>query len=361
MDERSYWLGFSAAYGIGPARFSRLLKQFGSAKDAWNASLTDLSVIGEKTALQFDKFRNDFSIPEYEKKLKEQKVGYLTLLDSEYPKDLKKIKNPPFVLYGKGQYRNLPTEKVIAIVGTRKITEYGRMVTELLTRELVEAGCSIVSGLALGVDGVAHKAALDSGGTTVAVLGCGVDCCYPLENTHIYNNILKSNGAIISEYPLGATPTKGSFPSRNRIIAGLSLGVLVTEGALDSGSLITAKDAFENKRKVFAVPGPINSSLSNGPYKLIQQGGKLVTGARDIIDELGINHSEFRKAKGIRSGDTKEEQKIIDLLKDQDLHFDELVRMTRMDVSYIGSILSVMEMKGFIKSVGTGSFSLNIS
>lgn len=382
MDEKSYWLGFSMFMGIGPKKFEQLLSYFGSAKDAWHASLIDLkaSGIGNKISDDFVVFRKNFSIESYEALLHSKGVSYIIVDEEAYPKRLAEITKPPFILYVKGNANvvsfssehsesrssyEIATEfsaapptggsartihPTIAIVGTRKITAYGRQVTELFTQELVDAGCIIVSGLALGVDAVAHKATLDAGGKTIAVLGCGVDCCYPSTNSRLYHEIIEKGGAIISEYGLGVPPNQGSFPSRNRIIAGLSQGVLVTEGAVDSGSLITAKDAFENNLPVFAVPGPITSTLSKGPYELIQKGGKLVTSGKEILDELGIG-AKVQKRKGAEvKGDTPEEQKIIDLLAEQDMHFDEIVKKTEIKSSEIGGILSLMELKGMVRS-----------
>jgi DNA processing protein len=364
MDERLYWLGFAVFSGIGPGRFHKLLTYFGSAKDAWTASLSDLqkSKIGDRLAEEFLDFRTKFSPDQYEETLKKKNVSYFLLSDPEYPQLLKQIKNPPFVLFVRGKFRfdAAENQQTIGIVGTRKITEYGKQVTEMLTHELVGAGCVIVSGLALGVDAVAHQTTLDSSGRTVAVLGCGVDCCYPRENQAIYNSILEKGGAIVSEYGLGVLPSKGSFPSRNRLIAGMSLGVLVTEGAAQSGSLITANDALKNDRKVFAVPGPINSSLSSGPSHLIQQGAKLVTSAKDILEELQIDTQvQTDKATKKIKGETEEEQKIIDLLQGEGLHFDELVRRTRIDSSQLGGVLSLLEMKGIIKGLDAGFFCLD--
>jgi len=232
-------------------------------------------------------------------------------------------------------------------------------VTGLLVSDLVRSGCVVVSGLAMGVDATAHQSTIAAGGKTVAVLGSGVDVCTPEENSPLYQRILETGGAIVSEYPLGTMPNKGSFPARNRIIAGLSLGVLVTEGAEDSGSLITANDAFATNRKVFAVPGPITSSVSKGPIVLITKGAKMVTQVADIINELGIKNQasrEFNKKK-IR-GLSKEEQKIIELLQDQKLHFDELLKRTGFIPSHVGTLLSLMEVKGLIRSFDSGFFGL---
>ncbi|HUQ85751.1 MAG TPA: DNA-processing protein DprA [Candidatus Limnocylindrales bacterium] len=372
MSERSYWLGFSSFSGIGPSKFTKLLSEFGTAKNTWDASFSDLEkVLGKAWTPKFTEFRNKFSIPDYEAKLKKARVSFLILTDENYPKLLSKIKKPPFVLYYKGNIEILrcaQNDKSIAIVGTRRITEYGKQVTQDLTSDLVNNGFVIVSGLALGVDAAAHKTTIINKGKTIAVLGCGVDCCYPRENQNIYNIILENGGAIVSEYPLGEAPSKGSFPSRNRIISGLSQGVLVTEGAADSGALYTAADAFENGRPVFAVPGPITSSLSKGPHGLISKGAKLISGSEEIIQELGLEknindtkgttHSASSGRASIK-GSTREEQMIIDLLENESRHFDEIVKLSKIKSSRLGGILSVMEMKGLIRSHEAGVFNLS--
>jgi DNA processing protein len=333
----------------------------------------------------------------------------LTLKDENYPQLLKEIKNPPFVLYGRGNREILSdsfcslndslkpdgntrvaqeratnntavklnysgmrrtvksafrektrldnySSNTIAIVGARKTTQYGREVTKLLASELALAGFTIVSGLALGVDAVSHMTALENSGKTIAVLGCGVDCCNPGENQNIYDEILKSGNCIVSEFPLGMRPTLWSFPARNRIIAGLSQAVLVTEGAEDSGSLITAEFALKFSRQVFAVPGPITSSMSKEPYKLISRGAKLVTTADDILKELKAQNSNVKTKTQIskRKGETKEEDLIIKLLENEPLHFDEIVRRTKLKSSNLSSILSMMEIKGLINSASGG-------
>ena len=240
--------------------------------------------------------------------------------------------------------------------------------TEDLTADLVNNGFVIVSGLALGVDASAHKTTIENKGKTIAVLGCGVDCCYPRENEAIYNSILESGGAIVSEYPLSQEPSKGSFPSRNRIIAGLSQAVIVTEGAADSGALYTADEAFALNRPVFAVPGPITSSLSKGPHGLISKGGKLISGAEDVLRELRSKNYELGNDSRsnplsprplLPKGDTKEEQKVINVLQNESVHFDEIVKRTKIESSKLGGILSIMEMKGMVRSEEAGFFCLN--
>lgn len=367
MDERLYWLGFSVFPGIGPRRFKTLLKRFGSAKETWKVTGPGLvkAGLGEKLVSRFEKFRREFSLEGYANKLKEKKVWFLTLDDEEYPKQLQEIPNPPFVLYVKGSLPEqsiLGVEPLIAVVGTRKITNYGREVTEFLVRDLVSAGFAIVSGLAIGIDSVAHSTAVENDGKTIAVLGCGVDCCTPATNQHLYNSIVDSGGLILSEFPLSQIPTKGSFPSRNRIIAGLSAGVLVTEGAEDSGSLITADYAFKFGRKVFAVPGPITSSLSRGPHKLLERGARLVTSGEDILKELQISNNKLQINTKVQSSKkqkgTREERRILEILENEELHIDEIVRRSGWDIAKISSLLSLMEIKGMLRDVGGGTFIL---
>ena len=335
-----------------------LYEYFGSAKKAWEASQNELLKInlGQKLTLKFLKFRGVFDIDKYLEKLKELKIEVLTWEDEGHPKLLREIPTAPPVLYVKGKI-TVEDNKALAVVGTRKVTPYGRQVTQVLTRDLVDQGLTIVSGMARGVDSIAHQAALDAGGRTIAVLGCGVDLVYPPENKELYQKI-SENGAVVSEVPLGKYVRRGIFPARNRIISGLSLGILVTEGACDSGSLITASYAGEQGREVFAVPGPITSPLSHGPANLIKKGAKLVYNVKDILDELNIGY----RGKGIRDsqikGETKEEEKIIEILKNGNLHIDEIIRKTGWGTSKVSGILSLMEVKGMIKNFGGMSYGL---
>lgn len=351
MKERQYYLAFAAFPGIGPKTFAKLLSYFGSAKEAWSAPLAVWreAGLGEVLPRKFEAFRKTFSVEAYSLELQRKSIWFVTLEDEAYPERLKNSVNPPYVLFGKGDRDAFSAEKTIGIVGTRKITAYGRDVTELLARDLVSSGFVIISGLALGVDAVAHAMAIADGGKTVAVLGSGVDVCHPSTNQSLYNSILQKDGAVVSEYPPGTVPTRGSFPSRNRIIAGLSEAIIVTEGAEDSGALITASDAFASGRKVFAVPGPITSSLSKGPLKLLQKGATLVTSTEDILQELGIENHESRKKKQAIRGETEEEQKIIEYLQHEPMSVDELIKKTGFDPASVGMLLSMMEVKGMIR------------
>lgn len=352
--------------GIGPVRFKLLYDYFGSAKAAWEAPLTELKKIrlGEKLSEEFDHFRKTFQLNDYLQQLEKLHVAVLLLSDPKYPKLLKETSDAPFLLYVKGRRTDKPLnlDKTIAVVGTRKVSRYGVEVTQKIVSDLVAYGFTIVSGMAYGVDAVAHQAALDAGGKTIAVLGCGIDIIAPPSNARLYRTIGEGGGgAIVSEMPLGLRPTKGLFPARNRIISGLSLGVLVTEGADDSGALITARNAAEQGREVFAVPGPITSSYSRGPAKLIKQGAKLVENVEDILEELGIsNSSKSGKASCLARtrGETKEEQKILDCLLRERKHIDEIVREIHLTISETAATLTVLEMKGVIKDYGEKVYGL---
>lgn len=357
MNERLYYLGFSVFPGIGYARFQKLLKKFQTAEQAWHAPVGLLieSGIPKALSVEFDTFRKTISLTDYEQDLKQKKIEYITLTDSLFPQKLKDLNRVPFVLYTKGN-QELLSDDSFAVVGTRMVTVYGREVTRMFTSVLVEKGLVIVSGLALGVDACAHETALNLSGKTIAVLGCGVDCPTPLENAKLYENILAKKGLIVSDIPPSVGPNKGSFLARNRIIAGLSLGVLVTEGAEDSGALTTAEYGFQLKRPVFAVPGPITSSLSKGPYKLISKGARLVINPQEIIESITSNRAgSIKSEKSIKSikGFTKEEKMILNFLEKEAMHFDELVRKTGIPSSKLGSLLTLMEVKGILKNAGS--------
>ncbi len=362
MKEREYYLGFSNFSGIGPIKFEKLLKHFGSSENAWKASGADLEKI-LKTSLtaKFEVFRKEYDAENYLKQLEKQKIKFICLTDKEYPPLLKNIPNPPIVLYLKGNAKILRfaqnDNRAVGIVGTRHITSYGREITEMFASELAVAGLVIVSGMAYGVDGVAHKSTIGAGGKTIAVLGNGVDQAYPRENQKLYEEILDSGGLIVSEYPPGTPPSVGSFPARNRIVAGMSDAILVTEGASDSGSLITANFGLEFGRKVFAVPGPITSSLSAAPLRLIEKGAKLVVSPDDLTRDLGLKINDLKKNEKKFAGLNNDEKKIVEMIENESLSFDEIVRRLKIDSSKAGSLLSVMEMKGIIKNSG-GAFSL---
>ena len=320
----NYSLAFSVS-PLGPKRFQAILNKFPSLEDALHATQKEYQEIGivGLTFKKFDEFRKKFDINDYEKTLQKAGVTFIGFTEPLYPKKLKELENPPIGLFCLGNVLLLKNKSCIAIVGTRKITEYGKSVTEQIAGDLSKNGMCIISGLALGVDGISHRVTLENRGATIAVLACGVDCCTPSENYSLYKRILDDNGLIVSEYPLSQPPNKGTFLARNRIVAALSDGVLVTEASSDSGSLVTAEWGLRLNKKVFAVPGPINSAMAQGSLMLLKQGAKLVTEAEDIFQALSIQKKVIRNTtvyKNLKS----EEKKIIALLENEEMTVDEL-------------------------------------
>lgn len=356
MSDKAYLVALNLAPGIGSSRLKILLKHFKRAEKVWKTESKILrEILGENVFEKFDNFRQK---TEPEKKIAEiesKGIKMVTVFEKSYPKRLKQIFDPPTVLYIKGSL--VVDEQALAVVGTRKITSYGKEVTKLLVSQLADAPLTIVSGLARGVDSLAHETALSVGLRTIAVLGSGVDIVYPPENKKLASEIEK-NGALIAEVPPGTAPSRGYFPARNRIISGLSLGVLVTEAGTESGSLITASQALEQNREVFAVPGPIYSQLSSGPSELIKQGAKLVTSAKDILEELNFS-SEFReqKVKSIK-GENEQENLILGLLSNEAKHVDQLSREAKVSSSNLTSLLLGLELRGLVQNLGNGNYGL---
>ncbi len=357
-NKLAYYVALSAAPGIGPARFQLLLKFYQTPEKVWNLPNKEAaSILGEKLGETFLRFRDETNPENLLSDIEKRGIRVISLDDNNYPKLLKNIDLAPTILYVKGTV--FPNEaRVLAVVGSRKVTNYGKEVTESLVSQLAGAGFTIVSGLARGVDSLAHQAALKAGTRTIAVLGGGLSRIYPAENEKLASEI-ERNGAVISEYLPQQPSVPGNFPARNRIISGLSLGVLVTEAAEDSGSLITAGFAAEQGREVFAVPGPIHSRLTKGPASLIKEGAKLVMSAQDILEELNlelrVNNEKFEKDV---KGDSKEEQTVIDLLVGGSAHIDEIIRKTDWEAKKVSSLLSMLEIKKKIKHLGSGNYSL---
>ena len=275
----------------------------------------------------------------------------ISINDQKYPKILKEIYSPPKVLYFLGNPEILEGIN-LAVVGTRKPTAYGRQATFEIVRGLAQNGLTIVSGLALGIDALAHQACLEAGGKTIAVLGSGLDVIYPRANYFLSQKILKNNGCIISEYPAGTEPQKYHFPQRNRIISGLSLGTLIVEAPLDSGALITGKYALDQNREVFAVPGSIYSENSAGPNNLIKMGAKTVTEAKDILETLNIQMAENFMANQKIIADSREEEVLLKFLSKEPQHIDKIIEESKLESSIVNSTLTLMEMKGKVKNLG---------
>jgi len=282
-------------------------------------------------------------------------IKSLSIKDKNYPLPLKKIKDPPRVLYFLGKIQE--KENCLAVVGTRRCSSYGKEAAFKIVSDLVESGLTIVSGFAPGIDTIAHKTAIEKGKRTIAVLGTGLDrkSIYPKENLKLVEKMLESGGALISEFKPGTHGTKYTFPKRNRIISGLSLGVLVIEARLRSGSLITAEYAKEQKRKIFALPGPIFSQTSKGCHFLIKNGAKLVESAEDILEELGMNKLRVKKEKV--EGKTSQESLILEALKEGALNIEKIIEKTKLSPSRVASLLSILEIEGKVKNLGGNIFS----
>jgi len=276
--------------------------------------------------------------------------GVVDIKNKKYPKALKEIKNPPKRLYYRGNWDEDIFENCLAVVGSRRMTSYGRRIAEKMVRDIASSGVTIVSGFMYGIDATSHRASLDGGGRTIAVMPCGVNIVHPEYQGELYNDILKNKGLIISEFEKDFPPDAWTYPKRNRIVAGLSKSTFVVEAALKSGSLITAGFAKKYKRRIFALPGPTSSKVSEGTNQLIKNGASIVTCAQDILDFYDIKKSDsnnlnFQKAEGL-------EKKILEILKREPMEIDALSRMFEIPSSKIGTILSLMTMKGLISQEG---------
>lgn len=357
MKELAYWVATSAIPGVGTVTFNYLLKHFKTLKKFWEASSEEIDKLKMdlRTRESILHFRSKVDPNVYLNTVYERGIKVVSVVEDDYPSNLRQTSDAPAVFYYKGSI--LPKDDLaVGVVGSRLATPYGRQVTEKLVFDLANAGLTIVSGLARGIDSIAHKAALDAGGRTIAVMGSGLDLIYPPENRGLAQQIIK-NGALVSEFPLGFPIIASNFPARNRIISGLSLGVLVTEGAVDSGSMITAGQAAEQGREVFAVPGPINSKTSAGVNNLIKEGVHPVTDASDILQILNIEQKrkpfETQGKQETRKLDVNE-KKILDLLDGETKHIDALVRESGLKTDIVSSMLSVMELQGIVKNYGSG-------
>lgn len=356
MSSPIYWVLLSMVPGIGPAKFKRLVDTYGSAEAAWRADARSLGMAGldVKAAAQLVALRARLD-PEAELlRLERLGIRALTLEDEAYPAPLREIADPPPVLYLQGELT--PADQwSVAVVGTRRATVYGRQVVERLVGELARAGVTIVSGLARGIDAVAHRTALEAGGRTVAVLGNGVDQVYPPEHARLAAQI-RTQGALVSEFPPGVPPDAANFPRRNRIISGLTVGTLVVEAGQSSGALITADFAAEQGRDVYAVPGSIFSPASQGTHQLLRDGAKLIVEARDILEELNLTIVAQQQAAREALPASATEALLMGLLGAEPLHIDELGRAAGLAMNELASTLTMMELKGMVRQVGGMSY-----
>ena len=352
MDERAYWIAFNCVAGIGPARLNALMELCGTIEAAWNAPVQHLEAAGldRRTINNLVAARRRLDPQNELEKVSRSGVDALTQEDPDYSTNLLCLPNAPPLLFVRGQLKQ-QDQLAVAVVGTRRVSPYGKEVARRIGNELAINGVTVVSGLALGIDAIAHAAALESGGRTIAVLGSGVDQIYPARNHRLALQIIE-NGALVSEYPLGTKPEARNFPPRNRIISGMSLAVVVVEAAARSGALITAAFAAEQGRDVYAVPGSILSPGSDGCNRLIQDGAIPVTSPDDLLEHLQLETAAARQEARVSVPATPQEELILRHISAEPRHMNEIVRAATLDTSQVGSLLATMEIKGLVRHVG---------
>jgi DNA processing protein len=358
MSDIRHWIGLSMVHDIGPVTSRKLLASFGNPENIFKAdtnSLLSVKGISRERVENIRKFSQWDQVEKYIGIMENKAIAAVSYQDDCYPEVLKNIEDAPVVLYMKGKYQ--PDDRfAIGVVGSRKHTAYGEVVTQRIAGELSAAGFTVISGLARGIDTLSHKSALAAGGRTIAVLGSGPDVCYPAENRGLTERIA-SSGCVMSEFPPGTLPNKENFPRRNRLISGLSLGILVVEATDNSGSLITASYALEQNKEVFAVPGNITSRNSEGTNKLIKQGAKIVLKTEDIIEELapalkGYIKAELKERVQLEG----EESRLCAMLSGEPRHVDLISRESGLSVNQLLNLLLSLELKGIVKQASGKRF-----
>lgn len=353
IDEIFYWLALNFVPGIGSILFRRLIDRFRSPEAVFRATEKELLKVegmSRNLILEIQKGPPEKRVEKELTQLSEIGGKLLTFHDELYPKRLKEIYDPPPILYLRGDLRR-EDELAVAVVGSRKTTPYGRWMAEKISQDLSRHGITIVSGMARGIDSVAHWGALSTGGRTIAVLGCGVDVIYPAENRGLSKKIIEQ-GALLSEFPIGTPPESGHFPRRNRIISGLAIGVVIVQAGQKSGALITAGYALEQGREVFAVPGNVGIESSRGANRLIREGAKMVESSEDILEEI-LPQWKKEKEAGSEEGKvfldfSEEEKTLFSLLGTDPLHIDALIRESGLEPGRVSSLLLNLEMKGLV-------------
>ncbi|MEI6627369.1 MAG: DNA-processing protein DprA, partial [bacterium] len=345
---------------IGPIRFQRIKKYFSNLADFWQANLIDIinSGIEEAVAHKIIINRNQIDLEKVWQTHQDANIKLLSINNPNYPAQLKQIFDPPFLLFYRGDI-NILNKTALAVVGARKYTSYGQQATHSVVSKLASSGLVIISGLALGIDAIAHQATLEASGLTVGVLGASVAQkeIYPQSNYHLSEKIIANGGCLISEYPIGTIPLKPNFPRRNRIVSGLAKGVLVIEAQQDSGSLITAKCALEQNRDVFAIPGTIFSPYSLGTNDLIKKGAKLVSDAQDILEEFDIQ--EIATYPTTKTSTLSEaESTVTKFLSKEKTHINLIAQKSNLAIANLLSILTILELKGIVKDLGGKNYIL---
>jgi DNA processing protein len=356
VDDSVYWLALSLIPDLGARRIRRLVEHFGCAKGAYTADVNELYLAGiaARAAESLIAGRRGIDPVREWERLCTKGYRMITMDSPDYPLLLGQIYDPPAVLFYRGNLDVLQ-DICIAVVGSRAATEYGKSAAFRLARELSEAGVTVVSGMARGIDTAAHQGVLKNGGKTAAVLGCGLDICYPPENLRLRENILHS-GVVLSEFPPGTQPKPAHFPLRNRIISGLSQAIVVVEAGEKSGALITADCALEQGREVFAVPGSINSPNSRGCHRLLKEGAALLESVDDILFELGL---ALRQEKQQTFEATPEQQKILASLQYEPVHFDELLGRCEFKAASLAAVLAELELAARVRKL-PGNYYLRV-
>lgn len=354
--EEYYLMWLSRINGIGIKRARLLLEHFGTAEAIWNATPAEIraaACITEKMADALLLSRSEGQLDEWIVELEEKEIAFYSFYHPRYPRLLKEISDPPLGIYVRGE---LPDDDIdtVAIIGARRCSRYGATVAYEISKELGKTNVVVVSGMARGIDSEGHRGIMDGGGKTIAVLGCGVDICYPAENQELMERIVQ-NGCVLSEFPPGMPPVASNFPSRNRIIAGLSKMVVVVEAGKKSGTIITADLALDYGRDVFVVPGNVTSALSYGTNALIKQGCPIITEGNDILINLGIAYKEEEKVKfKIKTAEniSAEEKEVYALIEDGDpISAETLCRRLHKDIQDVQYILSLLELSGYIEKI----------
>jgi DNA processing protein len=350
MKDLFPWVALTMTPGVGPVLFKRLLEAFGTPEMVFHAPMRELEAvegIGVKVAAALRRFDWGKQVEKEIRTAGEKGIQMITSKDECYPASLKQIYDPPPLLYVRGSL-TANDRQAVALVGSRYPTIYGQAAADRIARGLGRKGITVVSGLARGIDSIAHRGALASGGRTIGVLGCGIDVVYPPENEDLFGEVA-ARGAVLSEFPLGTPPDRDHFPTRNRIISGLSLGVAVVEATLRSGSLITSRFALEHGRDVYAVPGNVDSPRSAGTNRLIKQGAKLVTQAEDILEEILPQLSQDPPVVPMPPKLSEEEEKVYSILGNELLHIDEIISQSALPSARVAPILLSLELAGHIR------------
>ncbi|MFH1171741.1 MAG: DNA-processing protein DprA [bacterium] len=348
LDESAYTLGLTRLPSFGAVRLRKLLSLFGSAEALWRANRKEFCSLDVPFAWSsvLIKERSDINLEQEVRKYHNAGITFLPCADPRFPDLLKEIPDAPIGIYVRGELFKAPL--TLAVVGTRRLTSYGSHMTNEIVQDLASVGVTIVSGLALGIDGVAHTAALEAGGRTVAVLACGLDDLYPHTHAGLAHRMVEHGGAVISEFPLGTPSLKHHFPIRNRIIAGCSSGVLVTEAPKKSGALLTAKLGLDYNRDIFALPGPVTSETSVGTNHLIRDGAMLIECAQDILEHY---HLTAPKMDEPLAALTETEQILLAQIGREPLTVDQIQNRCRLNTSVINATLLCLQMKGWIVQI----------